>query len=221
MPEKPIFTDKMLVRTAKVVSALFTPYLIPLVMFLALFFFSYLRIIPFAYKMIVLGVVYGFTILMPMLTVSVLRKLYGFSPEDPTQRYRRYVPFGLTIVSYLLCLLIMRRLNIPWYMSGIVLSILLTMLVCMLFNLRWKLSGHMAGMGAIVGGLAAFSALFGYNPVGWLCLFILAAGILGTARIVVGQHTLGEVLGGFAVGIACTLLVLHPASILRFRMLLF
>lgn len=221
MPEEPIFTDRMLVRTARVVSALFTPFPIPFAAFIALFLFSYLRIIPFAYKLIVLGVVYGFTILMPMLTIFVFRKLYGFSPEDLAERHRRYVPFGLTIVSYLLCLLIMRRLNIPWYMSGIILSALLTMLVCMLFNLRWKLSGHMAGMGAIVGGLVAFSALFGYNPVWWLCLFILVAGILGTARLVVGQHTLGEVLGGFAVGTACTLLVLHPASILQFRMLLF
>ena len=35
----------------------------------------------------------------------------------------------------------------------------------------------MAGVGAIVGGLVSFSALFGYNPVWWLCLFILIAGV--------------------------------------------
>jgi len=69
--------------------------------------------------------------------------------------------------------------------------------------------------------MISFSALFGYNPVGWLCLFILIAGILGSARIVLGHHTLGEVLSGFAVGLICALLVLHPVSNILFRVFLF
>ena len=73
----------------------------------------------------------------------------------------------------------------------------------------------------VIGGLISFSALFGYNPVGWLCLFILIAGILGSARIVLGHHTLGEVLSGFAVGLICALLVLHPVSNILFRVFLF
>jgi hypothetical protein len=88
-------------------------------------------------------------------------------------------------------------------------------------NLKWKLSEHMAGIGGVIGGLVSFSALFGYNPVGWLCLFILIAGILGSARIVLGHHTLGEVLSGFAVGLICALLVLHPVSNILFRVFLF
>ena len=79
-------------------------------------------------------------------------------------------------------------------------------------NLKWKLSEHMAGAGGIVGGLVAFSELFGYNPVGWLCIFILVAGMLGSARIILRHHTQGEVLGGFAVGLLCSLAALHPGS---------
>ena len=75
----------------------------------------------------------------------------------------------------------------------------------------------MAGMGGIIGGLVSFSALFSYNPVVWLCLFILIAGILGSARIVLGHHTLGEVLSGFVVGLVCSFLILHPAYNLIFR----
>ena len=96
-------------------------------------------------------------------------------------------------------------------MAGIILTMLLTMIVGILVNLRWKLSEHMAGCGAVVGGLMAFSALFGYNPVWWLCLFILISGVLGTARLMLSRHSLGEVLAGFAVGLACAFFVLHPA----------
>ena len=219
--EEHIIADKTLIRTAKVISAVFTPFSIPFLAFLVLFIFSYLRIMPLQYNLIVLGVVYCFTILMPTLTIFIFRKINGFSPEELVERKRRYIPFILTITSYVFCLLMMHRLNIPWYMTGIILSALVVMIICVIVNLKWKLSEHMAGAGAVIGGLVAFSALFSYNPVWWLCLFILVAGVLGTARIILRHHTLGEVMGGFAVGLICSLLVLHPLSNILFRIFLF
>ena len=219
--EQHIVADRTLIRTARVISAIFTPFSIPFLAFLILFLFSYLRIMPIQYKLIVLGVVYCFTILMPTLTIFLFRKINGFSPEDLGERKRRFMPFLLTITSYVFCLVMMHRLNIPWYMTGIILAALIMMVICIIVNLKWKLSEHMAGVGAIVGGLVSFSALFGYNPVWWLCLFILIAGVLGTARIILQHHTLGEVLVGFAVGLICSLLVLHPLSNILFRIFLF
>lgn len=206
--------DKALTRAAKVVSAVFTPFTIPFLAFLMLFLFSYLSIIPWRYKLLVLGVVYVFTILMPVLTIFVFRKINGLAPDDLHVRKHRYMPLLLTTVSYVFCLLTMRQLHLPWYLSGIILAALLVLLACMVLNLKWKLSEHMAGAGTIVGGLVAFSELFGYNPVGWLCVFILTAGALGSARIILRHHTAGEVFGGFAVGLLCTLATLHPASLL-------
>ena len=221
MEEQHIVADRTLIRTARVISAIFTPFSIPFLAFLILFLFSYLRIMPIQYKLIVLGVVYCFTILMPTLTIFLFRKINGFSPEDLGERKRRFMPFLLTITSYVFCPVMMHRLNIPWYMTGIILAALIMMVICIVVNLKWKLSEHMAGVGAIVGGLVSFSALFGYNPVWWLCLFILIAGVLGTARIILQHHTLGEVLVGFAVGLICSLLVLHPLSNILFRIFLF
>ena len=221
MEEQHIVADRSLIRTARVISAIFTPFSIPFLAFLILFLFSYLRIMPIQYKLIVLGVVYCFTILMPTLTIFLFRKINGFSPEDLGERKRRFMPFLLTITSYVFCLVMMHRLNIPWYMTGIILAALIMMVICIVVNLKWRLSEHMAGVGAIVGGLVSFSALFGYNPVWWLCLFILIAGVLGTARIILQHHTLGEVLVGFAVGLICSLLVLHPLSNILFRVFLF
>ena len=211
-----IIADKTMLRVARVTSIVFTPFSIPFLAFLVLFLFSYLRIMPILYKGIVLGIVYCFTILTPTITIFLFRKINGFARQELSERKKRYVPILLTIISYVFCLLMMRKLNIPWYMTGIILSI-----ICILVNLKWKLSEHMAGMGGIIGGLVSFSALFSYNPVVWLCLFILIAGILGSARIVLGHHTLGEVLSGFVVGLVCSFLILHPAYNLIFRVFLF
>lgn len=222
--EVKLIEEKTLIRVARMVSAVFTPFSIPFLAFLILFLFSYLSIMPIQYKLIVLGIVYCFTIMIPVLAIFIFKKINGFSAQELGERKKRYVPFFLTITSYVFCLLMMNRLNILWYMSGIILAALIMMVICIVVNLKWKLSEHMAGAGAVIGGLVAFSALFGYNPVWWLCLFILVAGVLGTARIILGHHTLGEVMGGFAVGFICSLMVLHPIAnsfYFFFRQLLF
>ena len=207
-----LIEDKTLIRISRLVSALFTPFSIPFLAFLALFLFSYLSIMPIQYKLIVLGIVYCFTIMMPVLTIFIFRKINGFSAQELSERKKRYTPFFLTIISYVFCLVMMNRLNIPWYMSGIILAALIMMVICVIVNLKWKLSEHMAGAGAVIGGLGAFSAPFRYKPAWWLCGFIMVAGVLGTARIILRHHTLGEVLGGFAVGLVCALMVLHPIA---------
>ena len=216
-----IIADKTMLRVARITSIVFTPFSIPFLAFLVLFLFSYLRIMPILYKGIVLGIVYCFTILTPTITIFLFRKINGFARQELSERKKRYVPILLTIISYVFCLLMMRKLNIPWYMTGIIFVSLVISIICILVNLKWKLSEHMAGMGGIIGGLVSFSALFSYNPVvGW-CLVILIAGILGSARIVLGHHTLGEVLSGFVVGLVCSFLILHPAYNLIFRVFLF
>lgn len=216
-----IIADKTMLRVARITSIVFTPFSIPFLAFLVLFLFSYLRIMPILYKGIVLGIVYCFTILTPTITIFLFWKINGFARQELSERKKRYVPILLTIISYVFCLLMMRKLNIPWYMTGIIFVSLVISIICILVNLKWKLSEHMAGMGGIIGGLVSFSALFSYNPVVWLCLFILIAGILGSARIVLGHHTLGEVLSGFVVGLVCSFLILHPAYNLIFRVFLF
>ena len=214
-----IIADKTMLQVARVTSMVFTPFSIPFLSFLVLFLFSYLRIMPMVYKLIVLGIVYCFTILTPTITIFLFRKINGFARQELGERKKRFVPILLTIISYVFCLLMMRRLNLPWYMTGIILASLVVSIICIAVNLRWKLSEHMAGIGGVIGGLVSFSALFGYNPVGWL--FILIAGVLGSARIILGHHTLGEVISGFTVGLVCALLVLHPVSNILFRVFLF
>jgi len=100
----------------------------------------------------------------------------------------------------------MVRMNLPRYMTGIIVASLLAMVICILINLKWKISEHMTAIGGVVGGLIAFSFMFNYNPTLWLCLFILFAGALGSGRILLRHHTLSEVLIGFLVGFICATL---------------
>ncbi|NDW13302.1 hypothetical protein D0T50_10405 [Bacteroides sp. 214] len=208
--EKQTTTKSGLIVVSKTISALFTPFTIPFVAFFVLFTFSYLRIMPQQYKLIVLGIIFCFTILMPTFTIYLFQKLNKITSAELGERRRRYYPFLLTIVSYLFCLVMMLKLRIPWYMVSIIFTGLLVMVIFFLANLKWRLSEHMGGAGMVVGGLISFSMQFGYNPVWWLCILILITGMLGSARIISGRHSFGEVFFGFLIGFGCSTIILDP-----------
>ncbi|MBQ2130894.1 MAG: phosphatase PAP2 family protein, partial [Prevotella sp.] len=49
----------------------------------------------------------------------------------------------------------------------------------------------------------AFSFKFAFNPVWWLCLVLILAGMVGTARMILRQHSLFQVVMGFLTGFFC------------------
>ena len=79
--EVKLIEEKTLIRVARMVSAVFTPFSIPFLAFLILFLFSYLSIMPIQYKLIVLGIVYCFTIMIPVLAIFIFKKINGFSAQ--------------------------------------------------------------------------------------------------------------------------------------------
>lgn len=61
--------EKNIILAARILSMAFTPFYLSLVGLIALFTFSYLSLMPWAYKLTVLLLVYAFTILMPSLLI--------------------------------------------------------------------------------------------------------------------------------------------------------
>lgn len=123
---------------ARIISAVFTPFMVPFVAFLLLFFFTYLRVLPLQYKLTVLIMVYCFTILLPMLGIYLLQKINGWTLQELGNRKKRFIPYLITIMSYTGCFLTMYRIHLPRYMSGIIIATLLCMIICTSINLKWK-----------------------------------------------------------------------------------
>lgn len=188
---------------SNLLSAIFHPLLIPLFAFGLLFVFTYLNIMPIQYVAFVLCIVATFTLLSPLLFIALYKWMNKLSMEKLSERKRRFVPYLLTMMSYATCLLTMHKMHFPHYFSGIIVAALISLAICMLLNFRWKVSIHLAGCGLLISGLIAYSLLFYFNPVWWLCGFILLSGIQGTARISYHQHTLFEIFAGFIVGMFC------------------
>ncbi len=195
--------EKQIILTARIMSMLFTPFYLPLVGLAALFSFSYLSIFPWSYKLQVLTMVYLFTILLPTVMIHLYRRYQGWNLIELGHRERRMVPYILSIVCYFTCIYVMQHLHMPHFMSSILVAALLVQIVCALINVWWKVSTHTAAIGGVGGALFAFAEYLNFNPVWWLCLIFLIAGLVGTSRMILRQHSLSQVVGGFWIGFVC------------------
>lgn len=192
--------EKDIILTARVMSIVFTPFYLPLVGLIALFTFSYMAMMPWRYKLLVLALVYVFTILLPTVLIHVYRRYQGWTLIELGAKERRMVPYILSILCYFSCYYLMNVLHFPYFMSRILMAALLIQVICALINVWWKISTHTAAIGGVAGALMAFAIIFDFNPVWWLCVVFLIAGLLGTSRIILRQHSLLQVCAGFVVG---------------------
>jgi len=98
--------------------------------------------------------------------------------------------------------------NTPRVISIILVAALAIQMVCAFINVWWKISTHTAAIGGVAGALIIYSIAFAFNPLWWLSLIILLAGLVGTARMILRQHSLAQVVTGFFVGLVCAFLVI-------------
>lgn len=196
--------EKEIIFTAKVLSVLFTPFYLPILGLLILFIFSYLSLLPLTYKLFLLLMFYLFTVFLPTALIRFYRRYQGWTLIELGSRERRAIPYVISIFSYLLCYYIMAATHVPHFMGSILIAALVIQVACAIINLFIKISTHTAAIGGVTGALLAFSVIFSFNPVWWLCIVLLLAGMVGTSRMFLRQHSLRQVVLGYLAGVACS-----------------
>lgn len=200
--------EKNIIFTARIMSMIFTPFYLPIVGLIALFIFSYMSLLPMMYKLVMLAMVYLLTVEAPSLLIHLYRLCQGWTSHELGRKERRLVPYIISIVCYFACFFWMEYRNTPRVISIIVVVALTIQMVCALINIWWKISTHTAAIGGVAGGLVSYSIAFSFNPLWWLCFVLILAGAVGTARMILRQHSLSQVVTGFLVGAACAILVI-------------
>jgi len=195
--------EKVLKSVSRVLSTVFSPFIVPTISFLFLFLFTYLAIMPLVYKGIILGTVFLCTICLPLLFIFLYQRFCGQGMQELRERKKRFAPYALAATSYCICAIILYRLYVPNYLTAIIITCIICMMACGLLNLLWKISVHAASCGIMIGLLLPYSIIFNFNPLGWLSGFILLSGLIGTARLILQQNTLFEVILGFIIGMFC------------------
>lgn len=188
---------------AKLLSAIFRPSFYPLVGYLILFTFTFLNLLPWGFKLWVLSAVYIFTIALPYILILITRKINRWSKRDIYQQKHRYIVYCINIICYISCMYVCQNLYLPSFIGAILVISLMVQCACVLINIWYKVSMHSAGTGLIIGALLAYSFIFNFNPIWWLCGAILLSGAVMSSRMHISGNTLGQVLCGTLIGIVC------------------
>ena len=81
--------------------------------------------------------------------------------------------------------------------------------VAFFLNLFTKISMHTVGMGGFLAMLIIIIAR-SYAGAGQLFIFgILACGLVGTSRMILGAHNSSDIYGGYFVGFLCQFVALN------------
>ena len=111
------------------------------------------------------------------------------------------------ILCYVAAYFYLNHIHAPQWFSAFMAGGALACAVSFVVNLKWKISAHMAGVSGIVALLfelhSPASRLEAFDLSWILWVSILLAGMLGSSRMVLGRHTLGQVLAGAVNGLVC------------------
>jgi hypothetical protein len=131
------------------------------------------------------GVPYGFVI------HAVLRR--RVSDIHIRTRQDRYIPILVALGAMGLCLAVLVLGSAPRTLVALLAALLATILVGGVITLRWQISGHAA---AATGSLGICALCFG--P--WVLALAPLVVLICAARLVLRDHTLGQLLAGVALG---------------------
>lgn len=158
-------------------------------------------------RWVLAGMVFIMSALFPVSSMFMLLRSGAVSEPAMPRRKERIVPYLLTLIYFCMTYYLLRRTpNHPVTLalfSGIILSLAADLLI----TFRWKISLHMTGIGGLVGLMLGLMVQHG-APGTFLPVLVVLAGALGTARLLVTDHSPAQVYTGALVGFASTFLCL-------------
>jgi hypothetical protein len=199
----------MLKQTAKIVSTVFHPVLLPTLGFILLFnsgfYFSYLS---WDAKKFVLLVVFFTTCILPLLSVAVLALRPGF---DTTllRKKDKLVTLLLTSVFYYIGYMLLSNINAYPVFKLIMLAAALVIAGVLIISLKWNINSQMASIGGLTGALFALAFRTGLNPFWSVIIVILVSGILGTVNLIQEKNSIWQIAAGYSWGFLVIYLIVY------------
>ena len=146
------------------------------------------------------------TCILPSLGIYILYKLGHISDFRLHERTERTIPYLINFACYVVCYLYLYRFGIPSWIIAFIAGAIVALIISLFINRYWKISAHMVAAGSMV-TLVFLMSFYGLMLTPYILPLqiasVLLAGAIGSSRILLKRHTLGQVGAGFALGILC------------------
>lgn len=138
----------------------------------------------------------------PALSILLLRAVGFISSIHLPQRRDRIIPLIAVGIFYFWAYLVFRQQpQYPELLVAFLLGIFLTASAALIANVYLKISLHGLGMGGAIGFFLVMLYIGDLNDAWPLALSLFAAGIAGTARLLISTHVPREYYAGLLLGI--------------------
>lgn len=189
-------------RIASIISALFSPLFIPTYgIGISLLTTTLYYVTPEA-KWHVLLTTLAITGMIPLIAIFVLTRLGRVTDAGLNNRGERTIPYLISLACYLGCAGYLVTVHSPLWLTMFMVGGAAALIVTLIVNLWWKISAHATAMGGLVALLIHITARsLNLWEIQWIVMAtIIIAGAVGTSRLILHRHTLGQLAAGFAVG---------------------
>ncbi len=185
----------------KVISYLLHPLLMPLFGLFILFNSgTYISFFSPEFKRSVFLIVGICTLGIPMIFVPFFLYRKIISNIHMNFSHERLLPLVVTTIMFFLSYYLMSNSSVPKTLQMFLLGSTFCVTVTLLVTIKWKISAHMIGLGGIVGLIVSIAVFLHSDVLIYLFLFIIFAGITGTARLLLNSHSPAQVYSGFGLG---------------------
>ena len=153
-------------------------------------------------RLYLVGVVVLYTMIIPALSLGVLRMSGRLSDFRIDNRSERIIPLLIGAICYFLCALTLGKIESSAFLRKLMLAAACCELLCLFVSLRWKISLHLTGLGALTAMLVVMNLIGVGNLFGPMCAVVAASGLLASARLYLGCHNGMQVFAGYCGGFA-------------------
>lgn len=203
--------EKFIDYISQILSWVLVPLIIPVYGILFIFRLSILDVIPAGLQTAVTFVIAGINFVGPMLLIFLL-KLFGVVQDVGLNgRKERLIPYIITALCYGGSAWFVASRGAPVWVAMFFCGGAAAAIINLLINFKWKISSHAAAIAGLVALLIRLQRDMAVEPrlVVWLLITVLAAGLLGSARVWLNRHSVWQVLAGYLVGFCSVFFLMY------------
>src|SRR5687768_11452949 len=189
---------------ASIVSYIFHPVFMPVLLSLVIWrlqpaAFAGMSQKTLAFRLISLA---STTIFFPLLTMALLKALGFIESIHMRVSKDRIIPLIATMTFYFWAQQVFSNLvDTPKIINILVLGSFWGIILLFMASIFFKVSMHTTAAGGAIGIMTVLLFVSPFNMLGALFTTVIIGGVVGTARLILREHTSFEIWVGYAIGI--------------------
>jgi len=189
-------------KTAKIISCIFHPLLMPTYGFIIIFNMNSLLFqFPNKGKSLLVFFILITTCVLPLMTIYFIKRQGLIKSWNMEDKEERIFPYIISAIFFYFAYRLIIKFQLPSMFYYFLLGSSLLVILSLIINFKWKISSHMVGLGGLTGTFTVLFYKFQLNISYLIAILIVISGLTGYARLKLNSHTHAQIYAGFGLGL--------------------